>query len=69
MMLSGKKIVIIGGSGGIGMAAVKAFIDQGAEVMYTGLEAASTESLPGSFYIQSDSTLKDALHQVIQLAT
>ncbi len=68
MMLSGKKIVIIGGSGGIGLAAVKAFIDQGARVMYTGLEAAPAENLPGSFYLQSDSTHKDALHQVIQSA-
>ncbi|HLH56201.1 MAG TPA: SDR family NAD(P)-dependent oxidoreductase, partial [Verrucomicrobiae bacterium] len=37
-LLAGKRIVVIGGTGGIGLSAVKAFIATGACVVAVGLE-------------------------------
>jgi NAD(P)-dependent dehydrogenase (short-subunit alcohol dehydrogenase family) len=42
--LNGKRLVVIGGTSGIGLSAVKAFVSAGASVVVVGLEAEETSS-------------------------
>jgi NAD(P)-dependent dehydrogenase (short-subunit alcohol dehydrogenase family) len=42
--LKGKSIVIIGGTSGIGLAAARAFVDEGARVVVVGIDKESTET-------------------------
>jgi NAD(P)-dependent dehydrogenase (short-subunit alcohol dehydrogenase family) len=44
--LEGKRIVVIGGTSGLGLSAVKAFLNAGARVVCVGLEAGETTSIP-----------------------
>lgn len=46
-ILNGKKIVIIGGTTGIGLSAAKAFIEQEAKVVIVGRNAGSAEAAKG----------------------
>ena len=40
----GKKVVVIGGTSGMGLATAKMLIDEGARVLVTGLSKAGLES-------------------------
>src|SRR4051812_29632067 len=61
LWLEGKSIVIIGGTSGIGLAAARAFIVEGAQVLVVGLDeesvAAARKSVPdGMIVMQGDAT-------------
>src|SRR5579862_3087853 len=56
---SGKNVVVIGGNSGIGLAAARAFAQEGAKVVITGrapqtLESAAQEIGHGAIAIRSD---------------
>ena len=60
----GKVVVVIGGSSGIGKTTVKAFVDSGGVVIFTGLEAAETIKLSefgAQEYCQLDVTDEEAV--------
>lgn len=65
---SGKKIVVAGGTHGMGLAVVKALLDGGAEVLLTGrneknIEAARTElASPAAHVVRSDATSMADIH-------
>jgi NAD(P)-dependent dehydrogenase (short-subunit alcohol dehydrogenase family) len=67
MMLKNKNILIMGGSGGIGRAAILAFLQEGANVFASGLGA--LEGLPASSgpltYMESDAGSESAVESVL----
>lgn len=71
-MLDNKKIVIIGGTSGMGLAAAKAFIRQGARVVALGLHpetsAQAQEDLgPAGLVLTGDATHEETAAQAIAL--
>jgi len=69
-MLSGKKIVIIGGTTGLGLSAAKAFVSQGANVVVTGRNpqsvAAAREALGDQgLALSSDATEEGSAEEAI----
>ena len=65
-LLRDKKIVIVGGTGGIGLSAAKAFIQQGAKVVAMGLspDRNNTENL---LFLEENATREDSAEKAIQL--
>jgi NAD(P)-dependent dehydrogenase (short-subunit alcohol dehydrogenase family) len=64
--LAGKKVVITGGTSGIGLATARAAIDEGADVIVTGssaesVAAATKELGPRAHVIRSDASSLDAI--------
>lgn len=55
---AGKKVVIVGGTHGMGLAVVKALLDAGAEVLATGRNERNLEqarlAAPGAHFVRSD---------------
>jgi len=47
--LEGKRIVVIGGTSGLGLSAVNAFLTAGARVISVGLDAGEAASIPAAF--------------------
>lgn len=71
MLLDNKKIVVIGGTGGIGLSAAKAFTTRGARVVAVGLDEKSCEKAreklpPDVLVVQSDATDEDTARQAIR---
>jgi 3-oxoacyl-[acyl-carrier protein] reductase len=67
--LPGKRILVTGGSGGIGSACARAFTDEGAEVVvhyHQGRERA--EAVGGSLVVQADLTREDEVERLFDEA-
>ncbi|HZR18601.1 MAG TPA: SDR family oxidoreductase [Verrucomicrobiae bacterium] len=68
--LDGKGLVVIGGTGGIGLSAVKAFVAAGASVVAVGLEedlaTAARELGPAARFIHSDATRPETAPNAIE---
>jgi NAD(P)-dependent dehydrogenase (short-subunit alcohol dehydrogenase family) len=62
MQLENKKIVIIGGTTGIGLSAAKAFIKEGAEVVVSGRTAETVTESKSILGQNAESTIADAIH-------
>ena len=72
MLLQDKKLVIIGGTTGLGLSAAKAFIKEGAKVIVTGRNIGSVEEAKvilgkNSGGISSDATHPDSAKNAIEL--
>jgi NAD(P)-dependent dehydrogenase (short-subunit alcohol dehydrogenase family) len=70
LALDGKKIVVIGGTGGIGLSAVKAFITAGACVVAVGLEREEVPAMARDFgkssrFIHADATQPETAPKAI----
>jgi len=66
-MLIGKKIVIIGGTSGLGLGAAKAFIREGANVVVLGKEMVDREQLKGKgIVLIGDARLEGTAENVIE---
>jgi len=68
--LDGKKIVVIGGTGGIGLSAVKAFLEAGACVVAVGLEREDVSQVARDFgkvcrFIHADATQPETAPRAI----
>lgn len=64
--LENKRIVIIGGTTGIGHSALKAFISNGAQVVAMGLEGEELPAIENSSYYFGDITVEGQAEQAIQ---
>jgi 3-oxoacyl-[acyl-carrier protein] reductase len=67
--LAGKRVLVTGGSGGIGSACARAFMDEGAEVVvhyHRGRERA--EAVGGSLVVQADLTREDEVERLFDEA-
>jgi len=69
--LDGKKLVVIGGTGGIGLSAVKAFIAAGACVVAAGLEREEVPSVAREFgetarFLYADATQPETAPRAIE---
>ncbi|MCB0601971.1 MAG: SDR family oxidoreductase [Saprospiraceae bacterium] len=64
--LQNKRIVVIGGTGGIGLAAVRAFQEQGAAVIALGLETEQLPALDSVQFIAADACEEGASETAIQ---
>ena len=69
--LGGKRIVVIGGTGGIGLSAVKAFVSAGACVAAVGLEREEVAQVTRDFgksarFIHSDATQPETAPKAIE---
>lgn len=62
-MLSGKNIVVIGGTTGLGLSAALAFINQGARVLVTGRNQASVVRAQGQLHDKGLAITKDAAEE------
>src|ERR1041385_6339557 len=57
MRLAGKRCLIVGGTSGIGLAAVRQFLTEGAQVAAVGLPTPpAPPSIPGARVIKADAT-------------
>jgi len=70
MLLEGKNIIVIGGSGGLGEAAVHLFIQQGARVFATGKGTweKAKDFGPNFTYATLDATLESEVNLLIPIA-
>ncbi|MGC3947320.1 MAG: SDR family oxidoreductase [Chryseolinea sp.] len=71
LWLNGKSLVIIGGTSGIGFAAARAFISEGAKVVVVGLDEVSADNARNSFsdsarVVQANATQPDAAVNAIK---
>jgi NAD(P)-dependent dehydrogenase (short-subunit alcohol dehydrogenase family) len=69
--LDGKRIVVIGGTGGIGLSAVKAFVAAGASVVAVGLEREEVPPVARDFdkaarFIHADATQPETAPKAIE---
>jgi len=64
--LQGQRIVVIGGTTGIGLAAVNAFHEAGAAVIALGLEEMEVPALDSVRYMWADACNEDAAEKAIQ---
>jgi|SRR5690348_6755482 NAD(P)-dependent dehydrogenase (short-subunit alcohol dehydrogenase family) len=69
--LDGKRIVVIGGTGGIGLSAVRAFVASGASVVAVGLEREELSSAARDFgqcvrFLHADATEPDTAPRAIE---
>lgn len=53
----GTSVLIVGGTSGIGRAVVEAFVDAGAQVLFSGLKQADTDALVGTLKQRATATL------------
>ena len=66
----GKNILILGGNSGIGLAAARLFVDEGARLVLTGRNAetlqAAVDEIPGARAVQADIADINAMHSVLE---
>lgn len=58
--LEGKRLVVIGGTGGIGLSAVRAFVREGARVVAVGRDAEGVARFGGEFFSDGEALVGDA---------
>jgi NAD(P)-dependent dehydrogenase (short-subunit alcohol dehydrogenase family) len=65
-LLAGKRCLIIGGTGGLGAAAVARFLDEGASVVVTGHEPAARASLAAVPFVTCDVTSPEQVEGLVR---
>src|SRR5579871_5955297 len=70
-LLDGKRLVVIGGTGGIGLSAVKAFVAAGARIVAVGLERedvapAARDMGTAARFVHSDATQPETAPDAIE---